>query len=284
MRALAIVLSVPHEPDLSWLMNKSAAAAGIKSNCGPLIEAARGGWGGGRHDPHAGRTRAHRGADGVWVHPWLAAVARERQLTARWEAIGRGPTADRHRAVLVCAYTEVRFPPETDRKLGALAAVALLTAAFREAYPEDEGVPLEWLARACSRPKDARLIESMRLQAGDLVHAAVDAWRASRTGATHEPNEDAARRAELAGRPVEGPERREPPRTWAPGERTPERPCRPTVLDAGATIVGRPLRRYDVQGSPLLRPRGWREASAPRGEPRANLCGGVQGEGDACHG
>lgn len=278
MRALAIVLAVPHEPELSWLLNKSAAAAGIKSNCGPLIEAARGGWGGGRHDPHAGRTRAHRGKDGDWKHPWLDAVGFERRLTARWSTL-----LELDRAVLTCAYTEVRFPPETDGKLGSLVAVALLTAAFREAYAEDEGTPMEWLRRACGRAKDARTVEAMRLQALDMVTVAVTAWRASRPGARAvELDEETVRRAALASRDVSGPRRKETPRTWVPLERTRVGLCRIglTHTHVPTVVVGRQGRRWDMMLSPRAPLTRWHE---PRPREGVRWCGGA-GPETACEG
>lgn len=256
MRHLAIHLGVPHEPDLAWLLNKSAAAAGIKSNCGPLIDAAKGGWGGGRYDPHEGRTRGYRDKKtGEHRHPWIEAAGRERALHARWglldEVCGHD-MAEQHRAVLVAAYTEERFPPQTDGKLGQLFAVGFLTAAFREAYAADEGTPVDWVVRACARTSRAKVIESMRLQAGALVEVAVRAWRMTEPRARPPlVDEDTERRAEAAARSVEGPEPAEAPRTWAPeseprgwmSAREGARPCEDGV--AGVCMTPRRGRRRE---------------------------------------
>jgi hypothetical protein len=237
MRHLAINLAVPHEPDLAWLLNKSAAAAGIKSNCGPLIDAANGGWGGGRNDPHEGRCRGYWDQKaGEHRHPFLDAVGRERRLYTRWsmldEVCGR-ELAEQHRTILRAAYTEVRFPPQTDGKLGQLFAVAMATAAFREAYSEDEGT--------CARPNRAKLVESMRLQAGALVEVAVRAWRETEPRARpHFVDEDTERRADAAAKVVDGPARDEEPRTWVTLVRTPCPPCAPRATrPEGALVVGR---------------------------------------------
>lgn len=212
-RALAINLAVPHEPDLSWLLNKSAAAAGIKSNFGPLADAAAGGWGSGRNDPHEGRCRAfYDRRQARQVHPFLEAVGRERALYARWAKL-----EELHRAVLWCAYTEVRFPPQTDAKLGHLFGVAILTAAFREAYAEDEGTPSDWIIRACARSSRGGVVEAMRLQASALVEVAVRAWRETEPRARpHHVDEDTERRAGVAARAVEGPARAQEARAWVP--------------------------------------------------------------------
>lgn len=267
MRHLAINLAVPHEPDLSWLLNKSAAAAGIKSNCGPLIDAANGGWGGGRNDPHEGRTRGYRDKrTGEHRHPWLDAVSRERALSARWallDDVCGHEAAEQHRAVLVCAYTEVRFPPQTDGKLGHLFAVGFLTAAFREAYAADEGTPVDWVIRACARTSRAKVIEAMRLQASALVEVAVRAWRETEPRARpHHVDEDTERRAASAAKRVEGPARNEEPRTWVPCEKTPAGMCRRNATSTGPLlIVGRASRvlnlAHRMPGSePQMRARG----------------------------
>lgn len=219
MRPLAINLTVPHEPDLSWLLNKSASAAGIKSNFGPLADAAAGGWGSGRHDPHEGRTRAFLDRKtGLWRHPFLDAVERERELYARWSKL-----TEETRAILGLAYIEQAAPTETHHKLGALVFVATLTAAFRETFAPWESTPMEFLARACAASKQGALVDSMRMQASTLVEVAAKAWRATkpRKGVVEDVDPDTARRYAAASKPVDGPVRVDAPRTWAPMGITP---------------------------------------------------------------
>lgn len=209
MRILAIHLGIPHEPDLSWLLNKSAAAAGIRSSFGVLADAAAGGWGGGRQDPHASRVRTSN--DGK-RSPWLDDVGRERVLHARWESL-----PCRIRRVLASAYTEKATAPQTDGKLGALANVAPLTAAFRELYEPWAMTQAEFLVALCTASKRSGVVDVMRIQSSAMVEVAAYAWRMTRDGAkSHPPSEETLARAEAAWRHVELPRRHEAPRTWAP--------------------------------------------------------------------
>jgi hypothetical protein len=307
MKFLRVIVTVPPEQDLSWYLNESKAAAGVHSSWGPLTDAAQGGFGGGRNDPHAGRTRAFRAKDGDWKHPWLDAVGKERELHRRF-----GELSDEHQATLYTAYHRVGLPKETDRALGDLLHTVKLTAAFREVYDE-RGTPTEWLVGLCEgriapvvdgRRDNAKLLEAMRLQAVALIDVALRAWRASRPGRrqAEEVDDETTKRAALAARPVDGPRMKEVPRTWVPTDdvRPPRRdgagavedwlgpglpnpvgPCRGALLHTHepALVVGRSTRRWDgpprIQEAgclPRLAPRGWVEQRGPKGA-RVNRCG-----------
>lgn len=215
MRLLRVVTTLPAENDLSWYLNEAQAAAGIRSSYGVLVDAAMGGWGSGRNDPHAGRTRGYRDKEtGDHKHPWLDNVARERRLHARW-----GTLSETDQGILSAAYVRERFPRETERPLGDLVRVGLMTAAFRAAYDE-RGTPIEWLADLCRRGKRQTLIDEIRRQALALIETPLVAWRATARFLEEDPEEVERRavRFEAASRDVAGPERDEAPRTWTPDE------------------------------------------------------------------
>jgi hypothetical protein len=283
MSLLAVILRLPRETDLSWYLNESGAAAGVRSSFGVLADAAAGGWGGGRQDPHGGRTRGYRNKAGDHVHPWLDAVGRERVLHDRFRRL-----TEVEQRILAHAYLNRRRPPETTRSFDEYVFVVPATAAFREVY-DGNGTPTEWLVNACrNAQRHAKAIEAMRVQAIALVDVALDAWRATRSGKAQEPRspeDETAKRAVVAARSVAGPKRKEEAgRTWVPCEKTPPasvRPCKPTDLrQLGAIVVGRAFRRYDIQGDPLIRPLGWTEPKRNRGD--AGLCGGLRGWGVWC--
>lgn len=235
MTILRIIVTAPREPDLAWLINESRAAAGIRSSFGVLADAASGGWGGGRQDPHASRTRGYVDKrTGQNRHPWLESVARERTLHARFCLL---PEVEQ--GVLFAAYAKEGtgdvVEASLDRALGDLVRVATLTAAFREVYEDDRGTPIEWLADVCRRGGKAHgwaaadrgvFLDEVRRQANALVDGALESWRATGPRKAFRSHEDASagadgakRRADAfsaAARPVDGPKPKGAPRTWAP--------------------------------------------------------------------
>lgn len=219
---LRVIVAVPRDPDLSWLLNESSAAAGIRSSFGVLADAATGGWGGGRQDPHEGRTRGYVDKAGHFRQPWLEAVARSRALRTRWDSLAAPEHGVAVQTVLFHAYTEKRCPPETERPLGGLASVAPATSAFRAAYEPADGAPMDWLADVCRRGHHKSLVEEIRKQSLWLIDESLERWRATgpKRGVQGPDMAEGAttrfRRFLEALSAVEGPKAVGPARTWAP--------------------------------------------------------------------
>lgn len=204
MRPLAIHLGIPHEPDLSWYYEK---APKLRSNFGILADAAQGGWGSGRNDPHAVMADDRRLED-------------IRKAKLIWRRLHELSVPIRN--VLKAAYERTRTSPQTDGKLGALANVALQTAAFKAIYEPWSSTPTECLVALCTSAKRTGVVDAMRLQASAMVEVAAYAWRMTRSGCqAHPPSDDTLARAEAAWRHVEPPRRQEAPRTWRPMGITP---------------------------------------------------------------
>lgn len=180
--------SVPAVPDLTWLVNEAEASLGYRSTHGALVAMIETG-GVSRGSGVLAVTYSDGGRD---VDIEQAAGERRllsrhhrrsadqaRRLRARFLSLTTGPCSERngtdHRAVLCEAYASRRLPRETDAPLGALAGVALLTAAV--------GGRGEWLLGLCRKPgQNAEALEAIRREAYAMVLEAVDAWRATGDG------------------------------------------------------------------------------------------------------
>ena len=178
--------SVPTDEDLVFLVNDAESALGVRSSHMALvamIEASgvsRGSgvlavtYSNGYRDVDVEQASGERRL----LSPYHRRQAdKARRLRARFLSLGSGHVADNngtdHRSVLSEAYAARTLPRETEAPLGALAGVALLTAAV--------GGRGEWLLSMCRKPgQNADALEAIRREAMALVTEAVEAWRATR--------------------------------------------------------------------------------------------------------
>lgn len=162
--------AVPPDEELEWLLCKSEGAIGIVSNFQPLMDAARGGWGGGGNQE--GRITDRKFGFGE------CDVAKSRRLRTAYMRL-----SGEHRHVLWLAYGPETWPRETHRPLGQLAGIALLTKAAQDGFkralkrPGNADKDLgAWIVATC-RKGDSEALGAIITEAAGIAAEAVAAWQ-----------------------------------------------------------------------------------------------------------
>jgi hypothetical protein len=212
------MVSVPVDDDLSWFINHAESAQGARAFA-PTKQRSGGErvkeytWSRGDDaDVELEMTRHERR---LLASKTQAEIAKASTLRQRWQRLG--PNAQR---ILVEAYGIRVMPRETEKPLGSLAGVALLTSAAAHGLPADAeakrkaipGHPVlegrgEWLLALCRHAAaNVLLIDAMRAEAAEMVRVALAQWQTPIDGAVD----------------VEiflGPERKAKSGDWAPDSR-----------------------------------------------------------------